>query len=326
MKIASHVVTVDIVADIVSYYGYHPRASLEDVERYVARSKSCVRSGIQTAAMLGIIQCDKAQCLVETAVVDDLGVAPTAQRKLDVMRKYIQKWPPMVTFIQLCLSGCSVTDATRKTYALHRFEGEKLTVFRSMLISWGQRLGLFSIDRNQEEITLAADVDEARHEFGPMRLDSDIAARLMIAEILGPDAHAFLMDDETEELVRACRAANSDPRGAMECAGRAFEDVLRRLALIVKVDVSKANGISQVASSLYNNKLEGTLDNKIHSKHLDICVALGSIRNMAGHSKEARTMERWTLGPHAAVAHLRMVLCAIRSLHAYIVAGEQLFL
>ncbi len=46
-------------------------------------------------------------------------------------------------------------------------------------------------------------------------------------------------------LVDAYKKCTTDARGAIECAGRAFEGFLRRIASTVGVDVSGKNGIGQ---------------------------------------------------------------------------------
>ena len=89
--------------------------------------------------------------------------------------------------------------------------------------------------------------------------------------------------------------------------------------MIVGLNVSGKNGIGQVINALYNyrNSL-GLLDNKLHSKQASIGAAIGDIRNMAGHSLEARTMERWDLTSHSAKMYIEFTLSTIKSIHEYV--------
>lgn len=60
-----------------------------------------------------------------------------------------------------------------------------------------------------------------------------------------------------------------------------------------------ANGILYA----YRDDL-GTAYSFIHTKQRDISQAIGSIRNMAGHSMEAKSMERWELSLTAAIGKI----------------------
>lgn len=117
---------------------------------------------------------------------------------------------------------------------------------------------------------------------------------------------------------KKCTIDAIDARGAIECAGRAFEDFLRRTASTVGVDVSGKNGIGQVINALYNNRnASGIIENKIHNKQSTIGSAIGDIRNMAGHSMEARTLERWDLTNNSAKLYIELVLATIQSIYSY---------
>ena len=127
-------------------------------------------------------------------------------------------------------------------------------------------------------------------------------------------------------MVNGYKKCEIDARGAIECAGRAFEDFMRRISLYVGVNVSVKNGIGQVVNALYNNKDgAGVLDNKLHSKQSSIGTAIADIRNMAGHGLEARTMERWELTPHSAKIYIGLVLSLIKSVYEYVYKTQYVF-
>lgn len=141
---------------------------------------------------------------------------------------------------------------------------------------------------------------------------------MYISDILSTDIFSTLTLAEVEELVDAYQKCSTDARGAIECAGRAFEDFLRRIAPMIGIDVRRKNGIAEVINALYNNRNASNINyNKIHSKQQNIGVTIADIRNMAGHSMEARTMERWDLTTHSAKVYIKLVLSIMRSIHSY---------
>lgn len=86
------------------------------------------------------------------------------------------------------------------------------------------------------------------------------------------------------------------------------------------------NGIGQVINALYNHKDNlGASDNKIHNKQSSIGAAIGDIRNMAGHSLEARTMERWDLTSHSAKMYIELTLSTIKSVNEYVQNSHHIF-
>lgn len=136
--------------------------------------------------------------------------------------------------------------------------------------------------------------------------------------MLSTDIFSTLTSAEVEELVAAYKKCPADARGSIECAGRAFEDFLRRIAPTVGIDVSRKNGIAEVINALFNNRDASNVNyNKIHNKQQNIGLANADIRNMAGHSREARTMERWNLTTHSAKMYVELVLLTLRSIHSY---------
>lgn len=159
-------------------------------------------------------------------------------------------------------------------------------------MSWGTATGIYTHTTN--DIIIEETIRTQLSEINTLNinLDDDMAIRIYIGDILCADIFSTLTSTEVEELVDAYKKCTTDARDAIECAGRAFEDFLRRTATMVGVDVSGKNGIGQVINTLYNNRnASGINENKIHNKQQSIGAAIGDIRNTAGHSMEARTME-----------------------------------
>lgn len=323
-KLPSSNVPLLVVADIIVYLGMNENATLNQICSFVGRSTSYIRSGIDVARVLGAIQAKGNSFVVNSDIKSYLGSTPSDETKIAVMRKLIQEWEPFILFIRYCLNGASTNEAARKIYVIYQFLGKDYKFLETLMISWGNLTKLITF--SNDTVGLASELEESVGCGETVDLSDDLTIRLDIVERIGTKTFAFLQHDEVEELVEATKKSLVDSRSAIECAGRAFEDFLRRIAAKVLVDVSRANGIGQVVNLLYNfRSCNGVLENKIHSKHYSIGSALGDIRNMAGHGKEAKTMERWELTSFSAKSYVEMVLAIMQSIYVYIDNGEYIF-
>ena len=314
-KLPSHNVPLPLVADVACYIYNTGSSALEELKSFTNKSEAYIRSCLAVCRLLDII--DSAGAV--SAYINALGKTPNEQLKLDVLRKFIQEFDPFVTFIQYHLNGETLNDSARKVYTSFRFDGKDYLFLKDLFMSWGVATGIFIPSQNS--FVLNNSIHEKVYAYASIdfNLDDDMAIRMYIGSVLGTDIFSSLQPSEVAELVGAFKKCESDARGSIECAGRAFEDFLRRISIIVHVDVSGKNGIGQVINTLYNNKnFSGMLDNKIHSKQSSIGAAIADIRNMAGHSLEARTLERWELSSHSAKMYVELVLSAIRSISEYI--------
>lgn len=318
LKLPSHKVPLTLVADIVNFKYIRPRATKKEIVEFCGKSVSYVNSSLSIAYILGMV--DDAD--VVSPFISRLGRTPNENIKLQLMRKYVQEFEPFITFLNYHLNGDNFDDSARKVYTFYCFSGGNYTFLRDMFLAWGISLELFWIE--DSTIVLGDSIIECLDVISDLNLnlDDDLAIRLYISNIVSADIFRTISNHEIEELVDAFKKYKIDPRGAIECAGRAFEDFLRRMSIIATVDVTTKNGIGQIINALYNNKNgSGILVSKIHNKQSSVGSAIGDIRNMAGHSLEARTMERWDLTQHSARAYIEIVLSTMRSMYLYITEG-----
>lgn len=313
-RLPSHNVPLPLVADVICYVNNNGSSRIEELKSFTNKSDAYIRSCLAICKLLDIIHDDG----TVSSYINELGKTPNESLKLNVLRKAIQEYEPFITFIQYHLNGESLEDSARKVYTTFKFEGKDYLFLKDLFISWGLATNIFTLssdgfvieDTIHDKLQNIASVD--------FNLDDDMAIRMYIGSILDADVFSSLMPAEIEELVGAYKKCETDARGAIECAGRAFEDFLRRISVSVHVDVSGKNGIGQIVNALYNNKNAlGMLENKIHNKQSSIGAAIADIRNMAGHSLEARTLERWELTSHSAKMYVELVLSAIRSISDY---------
>lgn len=311
-RLPSHNVPLFLIADVLCYINSNSSSNIEELKRFTSKSDAYVRSALAICKLLSIIDEDGN---VNT-FANSLGRTPNDELKLDVMRKFIQEYEPFITFIQYHLNGTALEESARKVFVSYMLEGKDHNFLKDLFISWGTTTGIFVNAANG--IILEETI---RTQLSPINtldinLDNDMAIRIYISDTLTADIFSTLTSAEVEELVDAYKKCSTDARGAIECAGRAFEDFLRRIAPTVGIDVSRKNGISEVINALFNNRDASNVNhNKIHNKQQNIGLAIGDIRNMAGHSREARTMERWDLTTHSAKMYIELVLSTIRSIH-----------
>jgi len=314
-RLPSHNVPLTLVADVLCYLiNSNSSPSIEELRRFTGKSEAYIRSSLTICRLLNIID--------ENENIDifakSLGRTPSEELKLNIMRKYIQEYEPFITFIQYHLNGIKLEESARKVYVLYKLEGKDHNFLKDLFMSWGTITKIFS--STAEDITLDETIQTQLSTINTINinLNEDMAIRLYISNILTTEVFSTLTSAEVGELVDAYKKCTTDARSAIECAGRAFEDFLRRIALIVKIDVSRKNGISEIINALYNNRDALNVNhNKIHNKQHNIGIAIADIRNMAGHSLEARTMERWDLTAHSAKMYVELVLSTMRSIYNY---------
>ena len=321
-KLPSHNVPLLLVADIICYINNNISYDIKKLQNFTSKSVAYVRSSLAICKLLNVI--DEDENINQFA--DTLGKTPNDEIKVAVMRKFIQEYEPFITFIQYQLNDTTLDEAARKVYVSYEIEGKDYKFLKDLFISWGMSTGIFTYDSNKIFLEERISSQLLVSTTADFNLDDDMTIRLYISNILGAEFFSSLSSAEVGELVDAFKKCTNDSRGAIECAGRAFEDFLRRVASQAGVNVSTKNGIGQVINALYNNKdAAGNIDNKIHNKQASIGSVLGDIRNMAGHSMEARTLERWDLTYHSAKNYVEFVLAEMRSIYGYTLNSKYIF-
>lgn len=313
-RLPSHNVPLYLIVDVLCYINSNSSSDIEELKRFTSKSDAYIRSSLTICKLLGIIDEDGKV----NSFANSIGRTPNNELKLNIMRKFIQEYEPFITFIQYHLNGATLEESARKVYVSYRLEGKDHNFLKDLFMSWGTTTGIFTNDAIG--ITLEETIRTQLSTINTLdiNLADDMAIRIYISNTLTADIFSTLTSAEVEELVDAYKKCSTDARGAFECAGRAFEDFLRRIAPTAGIDVSRKSGISEVINALYNNRDASNVNhNIIHNKQQNIGVAIADIRNMAGHSREARTMERWDLTTHSAKMYIELVLSTIRSIHSY---------
>lgn len=320
INLPNHNVSISLIMDCVARCSVK-EASLGELVSFTGKSEGYVKSAITAASVLGMLSISDELYHCNGECHNDLDDVSTDELKIQVFRKWLQKWEPYMLFIKYLSYGDNGEEAVRKLCSFYNFN-IKHKAIENLFNNWGKGSGI--IDNNGKVILVPInfiaieDINQMTEE-----VSTDFNIRLYLVNVLTEKVYKWLNIDEIDELVTSIIKYKNEPRIAIECAGRAYEDFLRRICLEVNLDAQKKNGISQVANHLYSSRDDsGNSLSYIHSKQYNISQGIGDIRNMAGHSKEARTMERWELSGVGALSMILLVLANIKSVFYYVLDKE----
>lgn len=290
--------------------------SIDETTQYIGKSKEYAKRSLIVSEQLGIAQIidSKYHATNEASVI----TRANKEQWPVIFRKFLQRYNPFILFVSLVGKGNSIQDAARKIKVIYNIDANADIVARS-LVSWGEYSGL--LKKEKMKITLLIETENLSAEYIQELLaamEHDVKARVYIANKLGEEVFGYMKQDELDYLVKAIREHQSDPRGSIEDAGRAFEDFLRRLAIDKSLQVNGCKGIQEIADVIRGQKL-------IDTKQLDLCKASNALRVAAAHSLDRNSVEKWILNPDAAIECILIILTAIRSIHNYIFKQVQMF-
>ena len=308
----------------------HNGANLDSLARYTGKSKSYVKSAIDAACLLGMIRSkDDGSFVVVKECSKHLTDNPSEELKIAIFRKWLQAWEPFILFLRHLGLGDTSEVSARKLSSFYLFNKE-IKAISELLSLWAKTCGLIDAKGSLIVEEYELEVKEFSNDFSKDLLD-DVGARLYLNRVFGDEVFNWLTHSELEELVTGLLSYRTNPRSAIECAGRAYEDFLRRLSVDIGIidtkKIATKSGISELANNiLYAYRDDsGATQSFIHTKQRDISQAIGSIRNMAGHSMEAKSMERWELSSTAAIGKILTTISSMRSLFYYVKHSKYLF-
>ncbi len=298
-------------------------------EKYKKIGKEPVKSSIAKALKVAEVTAQNAIGAMKQLRLDEVSdkianSGPEEQKQW--FRRFLQSYDPFLEFINFMNKGDSPSKAIQKVieiYGIKRKPKDVLWTFQN----WGIFAGIF---KNKD-----FELSESIKTLKPSKiaelglLDNELKAKIWIKKVLG-SADAYLTDGEYESLINSILNVKSDPRNSIKLAGEVVEDILRKIARDKKIDVSKKNGISEIAEELKKNKI-------IASKHIgilkgiqvfldrDIFDTLSSFRNMAHHSIDKHEMKKWELSEELALSYIIQVILCIKSLYYYVIENQLKF-
>lgn len=308
-------VTADIVMEIMEGVCLKNGMNVDEATAYIAKSKEYARRAIVVAEQLGMVNSvdSKFEAVSNAKII----TRANKDQWPVIFGKFLQRFNPLILFASLLSRGNSLKDSARKIKVIYDIDTNEDVIVTS-LVGWGEYAGIFKREKGKVELFIETEKLSAEYIQELLEaMKNDVKARMYIANKLGEDVFGYIKQDEVDLLVKAIREHNSDAKTAIDVAGQAFEDFLRRIATDNAIDVSSCTGIQQIADSILN-KL-------ITPKHHEICKAINSFRIAAGHNKDRKSLEKWELNPDAAIECILLSLTTIRSIHNYIFKKIQMF-
>ena len=149
-------------------------------------------------------------------------------------------------------------------------------------------------------------------------LEADLDTKLFVVHTLGPDVARDLETRGLDPFTCAVglRRFHADPG---EVAGR----VARLLEGYLASRFHEAHADERIPSGVGKLVVRLRQDRAVLSAHVDICRALGALRNAADHAVDRDTSRPWALTSEAALAAVLLALVSIRSLCGFAASQQQ---
>lgn len=319
-KLPTKDVSASLVMDVVTRCSYE-NANIDSLIKYTDKGKQYVTSAIDAGCLLQMIE-DKPHGTWSTVknCAETLKSFPSKEIKLATFTKWLQMWNPFIIFLGHVQTGDNIDTAARKLSSLYLFNKDEQAVSK-LLFKWAKNCKLMN---SQGELLLDNQNERKEELLNEIEnnLKNDVQAKLYLSKVLGESVFIWLKPDEILELENALLKYKEDPTNAVNCIGRALENVLKRLYVdllsLDAKDLKKKNGICELGNYMYSKSL-------IHDKQYQIILALGKIRNMGGHGMEIESGEQWKISSTAAMGALSSTLALIKSLFHYVKYGKLIF-
>jgi hypothetical protein len=298
--------------------------TVEGVARYLKASDRYAANVIISGVQLKILEQD-GNIIKVTPDGTDLAKAAKDQRGV-AFKKLLVRFDPFIVFAMLVMKKNQLEDAARKVKVIYKIpdsENNILTAFRS----WGifaevivrSESGEYVIGITEERLSeqYLKDLVQA--------VQSEFTARLFVSSKVREHAYSYLGDEEVDWFVGALMKFGTESEDAVRELGNAFETFLRRLGTDQKVpNISKTNGIGELASSLKSAQNRLGTGSIILEQHKKLCEGVGVYRNAADHGIDKVTLKPWRIEKDAALEAILLCLTTVRSVFTFVEKGDQL--
>jgi len=246
-----------------------------------------------------------------------------------LFRQHLQSFIPFFDFLEMLYEGKTPEEATRIINVLHKWgrsEKDIIWIFKN----WGEFAGIFQNTKGSLKFVKNLKKPGEKHFIKIIQdLDDGLKAKIWIKQIIG-NTNGFVSNSDYINLTKSILMIQTEPRESLKNAGAVLEDFLRKIAKINNVDVSKKNGISQIASELRKNKL-------LAGKHIGILEGLqvfldrrvfdnfSAFRNMATHGIDKEENKKWEFSTELALSFIIQVILCIKSIYFYFIEKKLVF-
>jgi hypothetical protein len=248
----------------------------------------------------------------------------TETRRIDVLRFALEAFPAYRFFKQRVALHRDPLKAARETK--HRFgytnhEGE----VRETLVSLGQFSGSLIYATETGYVVATSEEAEGFLAAAEQIAIQGASVEAFIRELLGEETYGYVQNEE-EGIITHLRSAlqkvvaGERDRSTVVHIGNACENFLVKVAreAVPAVDLSGATGVTSKAQRLEDGKV-------IASKHMGYMRFLGHLRNAADHGEDQDINAEWEIAPESVQLGALVLLAAIKSVSAYVLAGRAEF-
>ena len=304
--------TILRVTEAVDFLG---TASLEETAKFTGVGSTTSYKALLNASHLGFVKKVNGENYTYVHMSPLKGTPSTEKRRL--FQQLLQSYKPFEVLCQFLAYGEDESAAMRKAGVMlgdtHLDENAFPAVSK-----WGVDIGILARDETGT-LRLAKTLKEELQGISQaleIKLGNEFEIGLYLGKRLTAQCYEFLKIPERQRLTQAFIDSEKHPEKSCEENGKAFENFLRLIAKMKGVDVSNRNGIGQVAQEL-------TKQGVIHTKHKNMCLAVGAVRTVSAHDRDKVSNIPWTKTPEMAHAVLSYSLSVMRSIYLWVLEGKQ---
>jgi len=285
-------------------------ASEKQLSTLLGSSSTTVRHATQIIQHCALVEVADGLVTATTKLPHPL----TAEAAANLLATALASRDSFVELAALLMAGHDADDAVRRACMVEHAIADESS--GTTILAVAQDLEL--LDQSADgKYSLAAAFQTPAAEYVAASMATG-SAQLALRQILGADAFRALERTERDRLGLAIQSTEADPEKACEDAGKAVENYLRLVASGNGVDVSRCNGLAEVADAL---AAKGTA--LIRPQHRVMAQTVAMSRNASGHDRDKHTLQSWLKTPAFARASVLLSTRLIASVHAWIREGKQ---
>jgi len=303
----------NIVA-VVDYVAMNPKADAAASAAFADISEAHAKSALAAAELLGLIRARPASGYQAADWTAELMAEGSTEQKRQIFRAHLERFEPFSYVRRRILQGFDIGQACREAKTLFDLDPAP-AVIRDVFLGWGVYARSLVGDPPAPDTSMGIDSPLAT-VIDPI-LDAGAAAEEFVSDALSPRLLVALDQGVRDNLILGVRrfAAREEGRSVGQPLGIALEDFLRAIAHKHGIDVSKKNGIGQVADEL---RAEG----KITKKHLGLLQSANAIRIAVEHGEDADEGRAWQITAQGLRLLISTTMLAIKSVSSYAERGD----
>ncbi len=306
---------VDTILRVTEAVDFLGDASLDEVARFAGTGSTTAYKALLNASHLGFVKKVNGGNY-RYIHMNSLKDMPVAEKRY-LFQQLLQSYRPFEVLCQFLSYGEDESVAMRKAGVMLGDSSLDNNAFTA-LSKWGVDIGILSRNKSGTLHLVETLKEELKaiSEALEIKLGNEFEIGLYLGKRLTAQCYEFLENPERQRLVQAFTDSEKNPEKSCEETGKAFENFLRLIAKIKGINVSNRNGIGQVAEEL-------TKHGTIHTKHKNMCLAVGAVRTVSAHDRDKVSNIPWAKTPEMAHAVLSYSLSVMRSIYLWVLEGKQ---